>query len=140
MATNSAAPARGVRIRWRDLDACGHVNNAVFVTYVEEMQRDRLALVLGELGTHADFVTARVAIDFEREVRLEDEQVQGTCALVRVGRSSVTMRVELFTSGNTRAAGADVVLVARDDASGRPRPLSEAERSAFERPYPAGAA
>jgi acyl-CoA thioester hydrolase len=25
-----------IEIRWRDLDAAGHVNNAVFLTYLEE--------------------------------------------------------------------------------------------------------
>ena len=85
-----------VRIRWRDLDAYGHVNNAVFLTYLE-IRRDAWAQkVLGPVTDTWNFVLARVAIDYRRELTLDDEVVV-TCRPVRVGRSSITTREEIRT-------------------------------------------
>jgi acyl-CoA thioester hydrolase len=119
-----------IALRWRDLDASGHVNNAVYLTYIEELLDEWLARTLASAPT--SFVTARVAIDFRRELRLSDEAVVGRCALVRLGTSSLTMRAELFAAGGALAAEADVVLVAYEAASRRPRPLTAAERVALE--------
>ena len=55
-----------IEIRWRDLDAFRHVNNAVYATYLEEARDEWL--VLGRGGDVWDYVLARVAIDFRREV------------------------------------------------------------------------
>ena len=62
-----------IPIRWRDVDAYGHVNNAVFLTYLEEA-RDRLVESLfGEAAW--DFVIARVAIDYRSELNQADRAV-----------------------------------------------------------------
>ena len=53
-------------VRFRDCDAMGHVNNAVYSTYLEEA---RIA-VLGGLN---DFILARVEIDFRSELRMGEE-------------------------------------------------------------------
>jgi acyl-CoA thioester hydrolase len=119
-----------IALRWRDLDASGHVNNAVYLTYIEELLDDWLARTLEAAPT--SFVTAHVAIDFRRELRLSDEAVVGRCALVRLGTTSLTTRAELFAAGGALAAEADVVLVAYEPASRRPRPLTAAERVALE--------
>ena len=63
-----------IEIRWRDLDAYQHVNNAVYSTYLEECRDEWAEVVLGADGDLWDFVLARVAIDFRRELRLEDER------------------------------------------------------------------
>ena len=66
-----------VPIRWRDVDAYGHVNNAVFLNYLEEA-RDRLVESL--FGERAwDFVIARVAIDYRNELNQEDREVVVRC-------------------------------------------------------------
>jgi acyl-CoA thioester hydrolase len=78
-------------------------------------------------------VLARVAIDFRRELRLEDEEVVVSCALERIGNSSITLREQIRTREGELAAEAEAVLVARDREQGRSRPLTEAEREAFER-------
>ena len=121
-----------IEIRWRDLDAYGHVNNAVYLTYLEEARDEWLERTLDSADAAWDYVIARVAIDFRRELTQADDEVVARCRLARVGNSSLTTREELFV-GNELAAEADVVLVARDRASGRSRPLAEAERAAFER-------
>lgn len=122
-----------IEIRWRDVDAYRHVNNAVYATYLEECRDEWIERTLGGVGDAWDYVLARVAIDFRRELRLEDEAVLVSCSLERVGNSSLTLRERIRTRAGDLAAEAEAVLVARDRADGRSRPIVEAERKAFER-------
>lgn len=122
-----------VEIRWSDVDAYQHVNNAVYATYLEECRDEWVERALSEVGDSWDLVLARVAIDFRRELRLEDEEVVVSCTLVRIGNSSVTLREEVRTRDGELSAEAEAVLVARDREVGRSRPLTDAEREAFER-------
>ena len=115
------------------MDAYLHVNNAVYATYLEECRDEWVQRVLGDTGDGWDFVLARVAIDFRRELRLEDEEVVVSCALDRIGNSSITLAEQIRTREGELAAEAEAVLVARDRELGRSRPLTEAEREAFER-------
>jgi acyl-CoA thioester hydrolase len=122
-----------IEIRWRDLDAYNHVNNAVYLTYLEEARDEWLERALGDEGDAWGYVLARVAIDFRRELKQEDDEVIATCALARLGSSSVTTREELRTLDGELAAEAEAVLVARDPDSGQTRPLTEAERAGLEK-------
>ena len=124
---------KAVEIRWSDVDAYQHVNNAVYATYLEECRDEWVERALGEVGDSWDLVLARVAIDFRRELRLEDEEVVVSCTLVRIGNSSLTLREEVRTRDGELSAEAEAVLVARDREGGRSRPLTDAEREAFER-------
>jgi acyl-CoA thioester hydrolase len=122
-----------IEIRWRDQDAFGHVNNAVYLTYLEEVRDEWLERALGDSGDAWGYVTARVAIDFRRELTQEDDAIVARLWLTRIGTSSVTTREEIVTVGGELAAEAEAVLVARDTETGRSRPLSDAERAALER-------
>jgi acyl-CoA thioester hydrolase len=122
-----------IEIRWRDVDAYHHVNNAVYATYLEECRDEWVERVLGDAGNLWDFVLARVAIDFRRELRQEDDTVLVRVSLERIGTSSVRTREEIVTAGGELSAEAEAVLVARDRETGRSRPLGEAERAAFRR-------
>ena len=122
-----------IEIRWRDQDPYGHVNNAVYLTYLEEVRDEWLERVLGDSGDAWGYVTARVAIDFRRELTQDDDAIVARLWLTRIGTSSVTTREEIVTVGGELAAEAEAVLVARDTETGRPRPLSDAERAALER-------
>jgi acyl-CoA thioester hydrolase len=121
-----------IEIRWRDVDAYEHVNNAVYATYLEECRDEWLERALGEAGDPWDFVLARVAIDFRRELRLEHGSVVVSCGLERLGTSSVTLREEIRTADGELSAESSAVVVARDRENGGSRPLTDAERSAFE--------
>jgi acyl-CoA thioester hydrolase len=122
-----------IEIRWRDQDAYGHVNNAVYLTYLEEVRDEWLERALGASGDAWGYVTARVAIDFRRELTQDDDAIVARLWLTRIGTSSVTTREEIVTVGGELAAEAEAVLVARDTETGRSRPLSDAERAALER-------
>jgi acyl-CoA thioester hydrolase len=123
---------KSIEIRWRDLDAYGHVNNAVYLTYLEEVRDEWLERTLGSDESVWDYVIARVAIDFRRELTQGDDQVVARCTLARIGNSSLTTREQLLVGGQV-AAEAEAVLVARDRESGRARPLVERERLALAR-------
>ena len=122
-----------VEIRWRDVDAYMHVNNAVYATYLEECRDEWVDRAVGDAGDSWDYVLARIAIDFRRELRLEDEEVVVSCVLERIGNSSLTLREQIRTREGELAAEAEAVLVARDRDRGGSRPLTEVERQAFER-------
>jgi acyl-CoA thioesterase FadM len=80
-----------------------------------------------------DFVLARVAIDFRRELTQDDDAVVVTCRLTRIGNSSLTLAEQIRTLDGELSAEAEAVLVARDRTTGQSRPLTEAEREALER-------
>ena len=122
-----------IEIRWRDQDAYGHVNNAVYLTYLEEVRDEWLERALGDAGDAWCYVTARVAIDFRRELTQDDDSIVARLWLTRIGTSSVTTREEIVTVSGELAAEAEAVLVARDTETGRSRPLTDVERAALER-------
>lgn len=116
-----------IEIRWRDLDAFGHVNNAVYLTYLEEARDEWLERTLGSAW---DYVLARVAIDYRRELTQADDEVLARCSLGRVGSSSLTTSEQLY-AGDELAAEAEAVLVAFDREAGRSRPLGREELDAL---------
>ena len=118
-----------IEIRWRDLDAPRHVNNAVYATYLEEARDEWFVRALGPGGNFWDYVLARVAIDFRRELNQDDEALVVRTRLVRIGTSSLTFREEIVSLAGWVAAEAESVVVARDRDTGRSRPFTDAERA-----------
>ena len=116
-----------IPIRWRDVDAYGHVNNAVFLNYLEEA-RDRL---VGSLfGDRAwDFVIARVAIDYRSELNQSDGEVVVECRVTGFGTSSVRTAERVLAADGRLSAEAGSVIVARDPETGRRRPLTDEEKT-----------
>ena len=120
-----------IEIRWRDLDPYGHVNHAVFLTYLEEVRDEWLMTAVGDdaLG----YIVARVEIDYRRELTQKDDRVVARIRLDSLGTSSVRTVEELVVSESRElAAEAKAVLVACDEQR-RPRPLTDDERAVLER-------
>jgi acyl-CoA thioester hydrolase len=120
-----------VEIRWRDLDGLRHVNNAVYATYLE-VGRDAFFVRMLPGAVPWDYALARLAIDFRREVRFEDERVVVSCRIARLGRSSITLHEEIRTLSGELVAESETVVVARDPETGQARPLTDAERTVLE--------
>lgn len=112
------------KLRYRDTDRQGHVNNAVFSTFLET---GRTELFYGQGGSIAgeggSFVLARLLMEYRAEVLWPGEIWIGT-GVLSIGRSSVQMRQVLFQNGK-RVANADTVMVRVDNATRRSSPLSE---------------
>ena len=127
----AAVHEKRIEIRWNDLDVYGHVNNAIYLTYLEEVRDEWLGGALGDPDDVWNWVLVHVEIDYRRELALSDDVIVATCRLERVGTSSVTTREEVRTLDGQLSAEAKAVLVARDRQSGRSRPLTVQERTAF---------
>jgi acyl-CoA thioester hydrolase len=124
-----------IDIRWRDLDAYGHVNQAVYLTYAEEVLDDWFRRRLGLPPEAAwDYVAARATIDYRTELRLGDRQAVGSVSLVQLGTSSVTAKAMLRAPDGRLAAEVEMVVVAIDGKGGASRALTDDERSALAGP------
>lgn len=116
------------KLRYADTDRQGHVNNAVFATFLETGRVEVLYDADDPVSDDgAEFVVARVELDFRGEIHWPGEVAIGT-GVVRVGTSSVTFRQGLFQKENL-VAEAQTVIVQVDAASGTSRPLSDAARA-----------
>src|SRR3954471_10363286 len=94
----------------------GHVNNAVYSTYLEQAR-------IGVLGGLDPFILARVEIDFRDELRAGEEvQVLARCA--GGGTKSFDLEHELHADGRL-VAEAKSVLVGYDYEAARSVPLSD---------------
>jgi acyl-CoA thioester hydrolase len=122
-----------IEIRWRDLDSSGHVNNAVYLTYLEEARTGWLEHVLGNPEAVHAFVLARVAIDYRRELSLDDEFVTASCRLQKFGSSSIRTAEEIRVASGELAAEAEAVTVAWNQSARTSRRLTGAERAALGR-------
>jgi acyl-CoA thioester hydrolase len=115
-----------VDVRWRDVDALGHVNHAVFLTYFEE---GRDAFFKQTFGGEPDYVVVRLEVDLRAEVRYPERRVTVRLAVERLGTTSLTTRETILTPSNEIAAEARVVTVRWDRRARKPVPFSESERA-----------
>jgi acyl-CoA thioester hydrolase len=117
---------RLVPVRWRDTDAQGHVNHAVFLTYLEEA---RDAFYEQAIGADPKYVVVRLEVDLRAEVRHPDRQVTVRIQAERLGTTSLTTRETILTPSGDVAAEARVITVRWDPGQRKPIPFSEAERA-----------
>src|SRR4051794_2377379 len=123
-----------VEIRWRDMDAFKHVNNAVYLTYLEETRDAWFLEVLGNGLLLNDFVLARCAVDYRSPLTQDDGEVDVEVRCTRIGTSSVTMAERVFSAHDGRlAAEAESVVVHTHPETGKSCPLTDEIRAAFER-------
>ena len=115
-----------VDVRWRDVDALGHVNHAVFLTYLEE---GRDAFFSETLGSDPNYVVVRIEVDLRAEVRYPDRRVTVRIEVESLGTTSLTTRETILTRPEEVAAEARVVTVRWDAGHRKPVPFSQAERA-----------
>jgi acyl-CoA thioester hydrolase len=124
--------ATPIELRWRDLDALNHVNNASFLTYFEEA-RLRWFATLPEPWSAGDYspVLAAVQINYRRQLGWpRNVLVELSCE--RIGNTSLTLAHRLFDAEDRGCIFADgnSVLVWVDPQSGKPVALPDAIRRA----------
>lgn len=105
MTTPVPSPVRVlIQIRWRDLDALGHVNNAVFVSYFEHARLTYIRELLGPdapidrqtmLPVDFQFILAEVTCQYRSPVTLEDQPVVEIW-VSQVGRKSFVFQYRMM--------------------------------------------
>jgi acyl-CoA thioester hydrolase len=128
-----------IRIRWRDMDAYGHVNNAVYLTYLEECRDAWAQGLLGAAEGSWDFVLAHVGVEYRSQLTQADGEILVRCRLASIGRSSVRTREEILKADGSLAVEAEAVVVPRDPQADRSRPLTERERALLQAELDRGA-
>jgi acyl-CoA thioester hydrolase len=122
-------PQHRVALRFRDLDAFGHVYHAEYLTLLDELRTGWFGSVLG-LDHPQSYVVVRVEIDYVSSLTDADVAVHGAFAVERAGTTSLTVRESLRADDGREVARARVVVVLRDPVTASSRPLSDAERAA----------
>ena len=122
-----------LQVRFRDIDAFGHVNNAVFFSYVE-LARIRYLLEVLEPDRPIEklpLILARVELDFRSPIAF-GEEVDVETRVDRVGRTSFEMTHRMTGGPEGRLVG-DVrsVLVTYDYRTARPMPVPADWRRRF---------
>lgn len=111
------------KIRYGDTDRQGHVNNAVFATFLES---GRVEILYDAGDPLADpgcaFVIAQLVLNFRAEVKWPGSVEIGT-RVASVGRSSIRMEQALFQDGRC-VATAETAIVQMDETTRRSSPLS----------------
>jgi acyl-CoA thioester hydrolase len=101
-------------VAFRDLDAFGHVNNAVYLTYLENARVTYMREVLG-VDSLADLlvIVVSVKIDFRSRASLGETLEVGS-RVTRVGQKSFDLDHEIRGADGRLVAESHTVLVAFD--------------------------
>lgn len=132
----------GTTVRFRDLDAMGHVNNSVYATYFEEA-RSAFVRHLGLAGDGADdlgrrfpFIVLDLYCRFLAPITL-DHRLVTHLRTSHIGTKSFVFDYLVTTDdGRTRLAVGRTTQVHYDYASGRTTPLPDALRALLDERRP----
>ncbi len=116
-----------VEVRWRDVDAMGHVNNAVYFTYFE-IARTRYFEEVFQARTlqDIDFIVASIGCDFLSPTR-HGETLEVGIRIPTVGRTSFDFEYEARAVADGRpVARAHSAQVLYDYATGRKKEITDA--------------
>ncbi len=127
-----------VTVRWSDVDGYGHVNNAAVVTLLEEA---RVAAFWADApagggrlpaGPHGDTATliAHLEIEYLAPLEYSTEPLEVQLWLARMGGASLDICYEIPGADGV-AVRAMTTLVLVDAATGRPRRITDEERTAW---------
>ncbi|MFI0715398.1 acyl-CoA thioesterase [Streptomyces inhibens] len=118
-------------LRWSDMDAFGHVNNAVFVRYLEEARIDfmrRLAPGSGSPSFTGGSVVARHEIDYVRPLVHRPAPVTIELWVTKISAASMTVGYEVKDEDNLYLR-ASTVVVPYNFSEERPRRLTVEEKT-----------
>ena len=89
-----------IQIRWNDLDALGHVNNAVYVTYFEVARGYFMLSACPGWNWRKDmFLIANVQVDYKKELLLTSQDVRVHMKSSQLGNKSFVLEY-VITSKN----------------------------------------
>jgi acyl-CoA thioester hydrolase len=117
-----------ITVLWGDMDALGHVNNAVYARWLEQARIEYFQKV-GVLGSGgAGPILARQSIDFRSPVTYPD-RIRIEVGVDRIGTTSLVLRYR----GSSKARGgvvieAESIIVLYDYSAGHKVPIDDALR------------
>ncbi len=117
-------------VRWADLDAFGHINNAAYLVYVQEARADFTwysRMGRGESPIFADMVVARAEVDFIEPIYVGGVNVDVEIYVVRIGTASFELAYEISYQG-VLSSKAKTVQVAVSMETKKSRPINDVER------------
>lgn len=118
------------KLRFRDTDAQGHLNNAVYVTLIEMGRVDILFDPQYALDhENSMFMLAHISVDYLAEINWPGSVVIGT-KVTHIGNSSFTTEQVIF-SGDVCAAVAKTVIVWADKVTRQKKSLTDAAKTAL---------
>ena len=122
-----------LRPRFRDTDAMGHINNAVYVTYLEVARQEYWRAFKQDADYRVvPFILARVEIDFRSEALMR-ETLELRIRIGRVGTKSFTFEYEIRELQTQRlVAAATTVQVFYDYAAKHSIPMPDDMRQRIE--------
>jgi len=125
------------QIRWSDMDAFGHVNNARYLTLFEEARTELIARAANEEGLSglmSGVVVVRHEIDYLRPIDYQPDPVRIDTWLVELRNGSFQVGYEMFDhDGGEIVARARTLLAPYDLTAGRPRRLTDVEKAFLSR-------
>ncbi|MGW2570262.1 acyl-CoA thioesterase [Streptomyces sp. NPDC001537] len=116
-------------LRWSDMDAYGHVNNAIFLRYLEEARIDFLSLRGKE--SKQGSVVARHEIDYKRQLVHRPDPVGIELWITEIRAASFTVTYEVKDEDLVYVR-ASTVVVPFDFETQRPRRITSEEREFLE--------
>jgi len=117
-------------VRWDDLDAFGHVNNATYLTYAQEARSDFFWFSRVRAGLTPmlnDMVVGHAEVDYILPIYEGSFDLQVDMWVTNIGNSSFAMEYELISKAGLHAR-AKTVQVAVSIETKKSRLLSDAER------------
>jgi acyl-CoA thioester hydrolase len=116
-----------LEVRFRDCDPMGHVNNAVYLTYLEQARFQHWRSLWGfrrkdPPSAVPGVILARVEIDYKSQAR-DGDQLEVRIGLSAIGRTSFSYEYEIVDAHGTLVAAARSVQVMFDYAAGKPVPV-----------------
>jgi len=117
-----------VPLRWVDLDAQGHVNNAVVVDYLQEA---RVEFLLSGDNAHllgTSMIVVRHQVEFLRPIQFSVQPVEVELVVGSVGAASVLLGYDVRHDGELAARARTQLAKVR---TGRPERMTPAERAWF---------
>jgi len=122
-----------LEVRFRDCDALGHVNNAVYLTYLEQarFQHWRSLWGFGDPQLPADMpgvILARAEADYKRPSRYGDV-LEIRLTVAEIGRSSFRYEYEIVNEKGETVLTAKTVQVMYDYAAEKPVPIPDPIRA-----------
>ena len=106
-------------VRWGDLDACGHVNNATYLIYAQEARFAWSKML--------EMVVARAEVDFIAPIYTGDIYIDVEIWVNKIGNSSFGLTYEM-KNGDELLARVKTVQVTVSMETKKSRPINDAER------------